>query len=101
MKPEKADTALMIMRDEVAAIAKTCDPDKLQKVKEYMLKDHGDQLKTNGYWSGRISTWRKYGQDFHTDFEKVVNAQTPETIAAFVQEVLKAGNRAEIIMMPE
>ena len=101
MKPEKADTALMIMRDEVAAISKTCDPDKLQKVKEYMLKDHGDQLKTNGYWSGMISTWRKYGLDFHTDYEKVVNAQTPETIAAFVREVLKAGNRAEIIMMPE
>ena len=101
MKPEKADTALMIMRDEVAAIAKTCDPDKLQKVKEYMLKDHGDQLKTNAYWSSRIYTWRNYGQDFHTDYEKVVNAQTPESLAAFVTELLKAGNRAEVIMMPE
>jgi zinc protease len=39
--------------------------------------------------------------DFHTDYEQVVNAQTPETISAFVQEVLKAGNRAEVVMMPE
>ena len=100
MKPEKGDTAMMIMRDEVAAIAKTCDPDKLTKVKEYMLKDHGDQLKQNGYWMGRINTWRKHGVDLHTDYEKVVNAQTPETIAVFVSEVLKAGNHAEIIMMP-
>ena len=100
MKPEKADTALMIMRDEVAAIAKTCDPDKLQKVKEYMLKNHGDQLKQNGYWLGRINVWREWGLDFHTDYEKVVNAQTPESIAAFVTELLKAGNNAEVIMMP-
>ena len=100
MKPEKADTAIMIMRDEVEALTKGCDPDKLQKVKEYMLKNHGDQLKQNGYWMGRISTWRKYGLDFHTDYEKVVNAQTPETIAAFVKKLLAAGNRAEVIMLP-
>ncbi len=100
MKPEKADTALMIMRDEVSAMAKTCDADKLQKVKEYMLKSHGDQLKENGYWMGRIGTWRRWGIDFHTDYEKVINAQTPESISAFVTELLKAGNRAEVIMLP-
>ena len=100
MKPEKADTALLIMREEVDALTKGCDPDKLQKVKEYMLKNHGDQLKQNGYWMGRINTWRKYGLDFHTDYEKVVNAQTPESIAAFVKKVVAAGNRAEVVMLP-
>jgi zinc protease len=101
MKPEKADTAIQIMRDEVTAITKVCDADKLAKVKEYMLKNHGDQLKRNGYWLGQIGNWRQWGVDFHTDYEQVVNAQTPETISAFVQEVLKAGNRAEVVMMPE
>ena len=101
MKPEKADTALMIMRDEVNAMAAgTCDADKLAKVKEYLLKNHADQLKQNGYWLGQINSWRYHGIDFHTDYEKVVNAQTPESISAFVKEVLKAGNHAEVIMMP-
>jgi zinc protease len=100
MKPEKGDTAIMIMRDEVNTLAKTCDADMLTKVKEYMLKNHGDQLKTNGYWSGRIDIWRKYGLDFHTSYEQVVQAQTPESISAYVAELLKAGNQAEIIMMP-
>ena len=100
MKPEKGDTAITIMRDEVTALAKTCDADKLQKVKEYMLKNHADQLKQNNYWMGCINQWRKWGIDFHTDYEKVVNAQTPESISAFVAEMLKAGNRAEVIMMP-
>jgi zinc protease len=100
MKPEKADTAIMILRDEVTALAKTCDADKLQKVKEYMLKNHGDQLKQNGYWLSVINAWRKWGIDFHTDYEKLVNAQTPESISAIAAEVLKAGNRAEVIMLP-
>ena len=101
MKPEKGDTAITIMRDEVAKLANTCDADKLQKVKEYMLKNHADQLKQNSYWLGCISQWRRWGIDFHTDYEKTVNAQTPESISAFVKELLKAGNRAEVIMMPE
>ena len=100
MKPEKADVALQIMRDEVNAMANGCDADKLAKVKEYLLKSHADQLKQNGYWLGQINNWRHYGMDFHTDYEKVVNAQTPESIGAFVKELLKAGNRAEVVMMP-
>ena len=36
MKPEKGDVACQIMRDEVNNMAKTCDADKLQKVKEYL-----------------------------------------------------------------
>ena len=100
MKPEKADEALRIMREAVDNLAKNCDAEMLQKVKEYMLKDHGDQLKTNNYWAGRINTWRKWNLDFHTDYEKVVNAQTPATISAFVAELLKAGNMAEVVMLP-
>jgi len=100
MKPEKADTAIMILRDEVTALARTCDADKLQKVKEYMLKEHGNQLKQNGYWLSVINTWRKHGIDIHNDYEKLVNAQTPESISAFMAEVLKAGNRAEVVMLP-
>ena len=100
MKPEKADTAIMILRDEVDALTKTCDADKLQKVKEYMLKSHGDQLKQNGYWLSVINLWRKWGIDFHTDYEKLVNAQTPESISAIAAEILKSGNRAEVIMLP-
>ena len=100
MKPEKADVATQIMRDEVNNMTKTCDADKLQKVKEYLLKNLGDQRKQNSYWLGRINTWRKYNLDFDTDYEKVVNAQTTESISAFVAELLKAGNAAEVIMMP-
>ena len=101
MKPEKGDIATKIMLDEVKALANTVDAEKLNKVKEYMLKNVDDQAKNNNYWIRQIGNLRDYGVDTHTDYKATVQAQTPETIAAFMQEFLKPGNRAEVIMLPE
>ena len=101
MKPEKSDIAVKIMDEEVKNLAKNVDAEKLAKVKEYMLKNNDDQAKTNNYWIRKIGTLRDYGVDTHTDFKKTVEAQTPEDIAAFMRELLKSGDRAEVIMLPE
>jgi zinc protease len=101
MKPEKGDIAVKIMREEVEALAKTVDAEKLKKVKEYMLKAVDDQAKTNAYWLRQINRLRNFGVDTHTDYKQTVEAQTPETVAAFMRELLKPGNRAEVIMLPE
>ena len=101
MKPEKGDVATKIMLDEVNNMVKSVDAGKLNKVKEYMLKNIDDQAKTNNYWIRAIGRLRDYGVDVYTDYKKTVEAQTPQTIAAFMQEFLKPGNRAEIIMLPE
>ena len=101
MKPEKGDVALKIMSEEVPALAQSCDADMLTKVKEYMLKNIDDEAKTNGYWNSVIYRHRKYGLDFHTDFKRIVEAQTPESICAFMREFLKPGNKIEVTMMPQ
>jgi zinc protease len=101
MKPEKGDIATKIMDEEVHNLAKTVDAEKLAKVKEYMLKAIDDQAKTNNYWIRQINRFREWGVDTHTDFKKVVEAQTPATIAAFVKELLKSNNKAEVTMLPE
>jgi len=100
MKPEKGDIAQQIMFDEVNNLTKSVDAEKLAKVKEYMLKNIDDQAKTNNFWIRKIGQWRDYGVDTYTDYKKVVEAQTPETISTFVQELLKAGNHAQVVMMP-
>lgn len=101
MKPEKGDTALMIMRDEVKNLSVTCDKEMFAKVKEYMLKNYDDKIKTNGYWASVIGEYVNYGIDLHTDFKKTVEAQTPQTVSAFVGELLKAGDHIEVTMMPD
>ena len=101
MKPEKGDIAKKIMREEVENMAKTVDAEKLAKVKEYMLKAVDDQAKTNNYWLRQINRLRLFNTDTHTDYKQTVEAQTPETVAQFVKELLSSGNFAEIVMMPE
>lgn len=101
MKPEKADVAVSIMRGAVKDMAAgKCDADMVSKVKEYLLKNHADQLKQNSYWADRIRSWRLWNLDFHTDYEKTVQAITPQSVSAFVAEVLKSGNEAEVVMLP-
>ncbi len=101
MKPEKGELAMSIMRDELQKMAETVDADMLNKVKEYILKAHADQLKDNGYWDTRIWAMYEYGLDYHTGFDALVQAQTPATIADFAKEVLKSGTRVEVVMMPQ
>lgn len=90
------------MKDEVAAMAKTVDADMLTKVKELMLKQADDNAKKNGYWLGAISNFDELGIDVVTDYKKIVGELTPESIAAFVKDVIIAGgNSVEIIMLPQ
>ncbi len=101
MKPEKGDIATKIMDDEVQQLTKAVDTEKLTKVKEYMLKAIDDEAKTNNYWIRQINRFREWGVDTHTDYKKAVEAQTPETIMTFMKELLKSGDKAEVIMLPE
>lgn len=101
MKPEMADVALDILRKEVPALAKKCDADMLKKVQEFMIKNIGDQEKSNGYWLNTIITYRDYDVDFNTEYRNIVNAQTPESICKFMKEFLKGMDQIEVIMLPE
>ena len=59
------------------------------------------EIKKNNYWMDVISTYVTRGIDDHTGYEQIVNAQTPETIAAFARQMLATGNRLEVVMLPE
>ncbi len=101
MKPEKKDLAMKIMNEEIEGMAKTIDADMFAKVKEFLLKQYDDVIKTNDYWTTTIYTYRKYGIDEYTDYRKTVEAQTPESLAAFMKTFLSAGNKVTVMMTPE
>lgn len=102
MDPAKAGTAVELLHKGMADAAKQTDPEILQKVKEYMLKQADEDAKKNGHWLGVISEYLKYGIDMHTDYKKTVQALTPESVSSFVKDVLlKDGNHIEVIMLPE
>ena len=100
LKPEFTDMALQILNEEIAKACETIDGASLEDFKKAVLKDHETQLKENSYWYSIISTYAMRGSDFHTGYEDIVNAQTPESIAAFAREILSAGNKLEVVMTP-
>ena len=101
MKPEFADVALKILNEEIVTACNTIDATTLQEIKELMIKDHNTSLKENYYWMQVLTTYVGRGIDDHTGYEQIVNAQTPESIAAFARQVLAAGNKVEVVMLPE
>ena len=101
MKPEMADMAVKIMNEEIYEACKNIDATTLKEIKELAIKDHGTSLKENGYWLRQIHNYLFTGADGHTGFEQIVNAQTPESIAAFARQLLDAGNKVEVVMLPE
>ena len=101
VKPEFADLAVKIMNDEMAEACNHIDATTLQEIKELFIKDHTTELKENSYWLEQIQNYLLTGSDGHTGVLDIVKAQTPETIAAFARQLLSAGNKVEVVMLPE
>ena len=101
MKPEKKDVALKIMNDEATSMAQSVDADMLTKTKAAMVKNLDTVQKTNAYWSTVIDAWRTFGIDIHSNYKQLIEAQTPETIKAYMQMFFKGANKVSVIMMPK
>ena len=100
MKPEKKDTVIRIMNEEMQNLACACDADMLAKVQKYMLKQYENAIKSNDYW--RNIVWRNYtmNEDNHTMYKHIIESQTPQTISNFVKEFLSGANKISVVMMP-
>jgi zinc protease len=102
MNPDKQEIAIRLLHEGMAQVAQTIDPEMLQKVKDYMLKQIDIDAKTNSYWISAIDKWRTYGVDvFHT-YKQTVESLTPDNLSQFIREkLLSNGNHIEVIMLPE
>ncbi len=101
MDPAKVDLALDLLAKGFNANTIKVDADKVQKVKDYMLKNADEQAKKNGHWMDVIDEYIQTGVDLQTDYKKTVEALTPEKIANFLKQLKLAGNHAEVVMTPE
>ena len=101
MKPEKSDIAIKILNEEMVEACKTIDETTLKEIKELFVKDLQTEFKENGYWVRNIHNYLFTGSDGHTGIIDIVNAQTPESIAAFARQLMAAGNKVEVVMLPE
>lgn len=100
MDPNKSDLAVSLiasgMKDAIANI----DADKVQKVKDYMLKNYAEQLKTNNYWMDVIDEYIWTGVNIDHGYKAAIEALTPAQISNYLKTLTAAGNHVEVVMTP-
>lgn len=98
--PEKKDKLMKIIFAEAENLAKEGPSEaNLNKVKEYMLKKHKENLKENGYWLGNIDEYVFTGVNMMKDYETLVNSITAKEIQKFANDLFKQKNKVEVSMV--
>lgn len=83
------DKLMGIVKDELTRIStEGPDPVNLQKTKDYMLKHHEELKQENSYWNSLMDAYYCEGEDFLTDYEKIVNSITVESMRDFAKKVI-------------
>lgn len=100
MDPAKSDLALKLLAEGMKDNTVKMDADKVQKVKDFMLKDADLAAKNNGHWMDVIDEYVWTGVDLHTGYKAAVEAITPDKLAAHLKLIVAAGNHTEVVMTP-
>lgn len=100
--PKMAHELMPILEGELQKIASSgAKTEDLSKIKEFMLKQRKDDLKTNRLWLNMISDYDLYGINMNEDYEGTVSAMTSEDLKAFAASILASGNECRVIMKPK
>jgi zinc protease len=98
--PAKKDKLMEIVYAELDDFIKNGPSEvNLNKVKEYMLKKHDEDLKENGYWLATLDEYYYTGVDRTKDYKSIVNNLTAADLKEFVSKLLGQGNRIEVDMI--
>lgn len=72
-------------------------PEHFNKVKEYLLKKHQEDVMENGYWMNQITMLERFNKNLSDGYEQTLNALTPEDIRMMAQHLLSSGNRIQMV----
>ena len=72
--------------------------DYLQKIKEYLIRSHAENLKKNGYWMNQMINLTRFNTDYVTGYDEVVQSITTNDLKELAQKIFKGGNRLVVGM---
>lgn len=100
--PAKRDKMVMLALQELDQfVTNGPSTENLNKVKEFMLKKHKENVKENGYWLNMLSEYFWENVDMNTDYEATVSSITPQDLQQFAKALLEQKNRIEVSMTSE
>ena len=101
MKPEKKDVVNKIIKDEFVAMTKNVDDMEMQKVKEFMSKQHAERMKVNSGWLAAMSAYEKVPVNTFMHYDEVLNSISNKDVEKFVADLLKQSNYKVVFLNPE
>jgi zinc protease len=100
--PKLKAKLLSIVQDEINTLVEngpsTTD---VNKVKEFMLKQHQEIQDDNGYWQSMLTTYLQNRVDFSTNYTRTVQSITPDMVKAAANRWLTQGNVIKVVMNPK
>lgn len=88
------------MRDIVAQfVADGPSAENLAKGKEYLLKNHNENLRENKYWATALETYLNTKVDISHNFEQTLQGITTDDARRAIEQLMKQKNHTEVIMV--
>ena len=100
--PKKYDELIPIIYQQIENIAKNGPlPSSMDKVRKYLRKAYGQNVRDNGYWDYVIYNHLRHGIDYDTDFEQVLDSVTATDVQRVANDLLRQNRRIEITMISD
>ncbi len=100
--PAKYEELIPIIYQQIERIAQNGPlGGSMDKVRKYLMKAHGQNIKDNGYWDHIMYNELRHGIDYHTDFEQVLNSVSAADVQRIAQDMLRQKRRIEVTMISE
>ncbi|WP_291530728.1 M16 family metallopeptidase [Bacteroides sp. UBA939] len=98
--PSKREKLMKIIFGEMDNLANAGPTEEnLNKVKEFMLKKHAEDLKENSYWLGSIDEYLYTGMNRVNDYTQTINGITAKDVQKFANDLFKQKNEVEVSMI--
>ena len=99
--PDKVDELLKVVREELERTAKSGPASAdLDKTLEYWRKAQPEGLKNNQVWLSYLQNYYTWGEDWNTDYEKLLNTVSSESVKELAGKILKDGNLKQVVLLP-
>jgi zinc protease len=93
---------IQVVKDELKKMAEEGPTaDEINTIKEYMVKQHLDNIKNNSAWSGTLNNLHVDGADLFTGYQEIVEGMNAEQIKALASKIINSGNSALVVMNAE
>ncbi|MBQ7180402.1 MAG: insulinase family protein [Bacteroidaceae bacterium] len=97
--PEKRDRMMEVIYQGVKRMCEEGpSEDNLQKIRQYMLRSHSENLKNNGYWMNQLLVRTRYGEDNVTSYEREVERVTIADLKKLACRLFNSGNKLVVGM---